>query len=65
MTGESITEASRRAIEERLSRVRARTAVNDHGEDLMEFIRRARRPELDERSLDELIGYDQGGTWPG
>lgn len=41
MTGESITEASRRAIEERLSRVRARAAAKDHGEDLMQFIRRA------------------------
>lgn len=60
-TGESIIVAVRRAIEERLSRVNARAAV-DSTDELAEFIRRARaRPLLDRRTDEEIIGYDQDG----
>lgn len=52
----------RRAIEERLTRVTARTAAQNEDEDLMEFGRRIRaRPRLDDRSPEEIIGYDQDG----
>ncbi|KGN31355.1 antitoxin [Knoellia sinensis KCTC 19936] len=60
-TGESITVAARRAIEERLERVRhqTRAARRSVGE---EIIARGRaRPILDERPVDEILGYDENG----
>jgi antitoxin VapB len=60
-TGESITVAARRAIEERLQRVRAR-ADAERRLDLSDLIERARsRPDLDTRSAEEIIGYDEYG----
>lgn len=60
-TGESITVAARRAIEERLARVRAR-ADAERRLDLSDLIERARsRPDLDTRSAEEIIGYDEFG----
>lgn len=60
--GESITVAARRAIEERLVRIRAQAGAEARGRDLMEFITRARaRPVLDDRSPEEIIGYDEDG----
>jgi antitoxin VapB len=60
-TGESITVAARRAIEERLQRVRAR-ADAERRLDLIDLIERARsRPDLDTRSAEEIIGYDEYG----
>ncbi|ACV76489.1 type II toxin-antitoxin system VapB family antitoxin [Nakamurella multipartita] len=60
--GESLTVATRRAIEERLSRLRARKRANDPDLGLDEFIRRGReRAVLDERSPDDIIGYDEHG----
>lgn len=63
-TGESITVAARRAIEERLARVRAREAAT-HDDDLT-FLRgvieRGRaRPVLDARSAEDILGYDEDG----
>lgn len=62
-TGESITVAARRAIEERLVRVRARAAVDGpEGEDLTQIIARGRqRRMLDERTPNEILGYDDAG----
>ena len=61
-TGESITVAARRAIEERLLRVRAReTAASVDGE-LLGIIARGRtRSILDDRSAEEILGYDDRG----
>ena len=60
-TGESITEAARRAIEERLDRVRARARVTSL-DSLGAIIARGRaRPYLDDRSDDEILGYDDQG----
>lgn len=61
-TGESLTEAIRRAIEERLERERNRA----HRQSLAHGIRRiqervAALPVLDSRSADEIIGYDDHG----
>lgn len=62
-TGESITEAARIAFAERLQRVTARR--DDSGARrarIQEIIDRARRkPPLDDRSADEIIGYDEDG----
>ena len=58
-TGESITVATRLAIQERLNRVRRRPA---QGRDLSDIISRGRaRPNLDDRTEDEILGYDAHG----
>ncbi|MDN5761927.1 MAG: type II toxin-antitoxin system VapB family antitoxin [Microlunatus sp.] len=62
-TGESITVAARTAIAERLQRVRARAAAGESRLDLSDLIDRARsRPDLDSRSPEEIIGYDDDGV---
>ncbi len=61
-TGESLTLATRRALEERLRRVGGaarRAALLD---DLAEIRRRWRAlPVVDPRSAEDIIGYDQNG----
>ncbi len=61
-TGETITVATRRAIEDRLRRVGADAAKAALIED-MEAIRRrlAALPVLDPRSMDDILGYDENG----
>lgn len=60
LTGETITEATRRAIEERLRRVRSAQQVDEF--DIDAIIERGRqRPILDSRSADDIIGYDEIG----
>lgn len=61
-TGESITVATRVAIEERLTRVRRRNAAAAPSNVLSEVIRRGRaRATVDTRSEDEILGYGPGG----
>jgi antitoxin VapB len=61
-TGESITVAARRAIEERLQRVRAQAAAGARANDLEAIIARGRRRRVfDERTADEILGYDGSG----
>lgn len=61
-TGETITVAARIAIEERLRRVRARREVHSRRDELHELIHRGRtRPILDQRSAEEILGYDADG----
>lgn len=61
-TGETITVAARRAIEERLQRIRARQTAVSSARTLDEIIHRGRaRAMLDPRSADEIIGYDDDG----
>ena len=58
-TGESITLATRQAIQERLDRLRRAPAK---GQDLTEIIRRGRaRQTLDERHDDDILGYGSDG----
>ncbi|WP_395727827.1 type II toxin-antitoxin system VapB family antitoxin [Nakamurella sp.] len=60
--GESITVATRRALQERLARIRARQAVAGSDLGLDEYIRRGReRAVLDARPGDEVLGYDEHG----
>lgn len=61
-TGESITVATKRALEERLRR----TVSDAHKAALFEDLeairgRLATLPVLDDRSPDEIIGYDENG----
>ena len=61
-TGESITDALRVAVRERLARVRRRSAVEQRSADLQRYIDRGRaRPTLDGRSAEAIIGYDEHG----
>jgi antitoxin VapB len=61
-TGESITEAARRALQERLDRVRSRAARPAMETTIAAIIRRGReRPVLDHRPADEILGYDADG----
>ncbi len=65
-TGESITRAVGRAIEERLEKLRREAPKEKTDEDLVERImeiarRSASRPVLDDRTADEILGYDEDG----
>lgn len=61
-TGESITVAAKRAIEERLLRVRAREAAASDDSELLGIIARGRsRTILDNRTAEEILGYDARG----
>jgi alkanesulfonate monooxygenase SsuD/methylene tetrahydromethanopterin reductase-like flavin-dependent oxidoreductase (luciferase family) len=62
-TGESVTTAVRRAAEERLDRVRRNRISGSLAAELLEIGRRcAALPELDGRSADEILGYDERGV---
>lgn len=59
LTGESITEATRRAVTERLDTVRRRARTTP---DLTDIIERGRsRAILDPRPIEEILGYDSEG----
>lgn len=61
-TGESITVAIRVAIQERLARLHARQSAAGDEDDLYRIIERGRRrAALDERPVDEILGYDDHG----
>lgn len=61
-TGETITVAARTAIAERLERVRARRNADTQAAELDAIVARGReRKMLDERTADEVLGYDQHG----
>lgn len=62
LTGESVTTAVRRAAEERLQRVRREHAERSLVDEILEIGRRcAALPDLDTRSADEILGYDEHG----
>ena len=62
LTGESLTEAIRIAMSERVARLRRQAAVSARAADLQRFIDRGRRrATLDDRSPEEIIGYDENG----
>jgi len=61
-TGESITVATRRALEERLRRVSSDARKAALLEDMAASRRRwSALPVLDHRSADEILGYDENG----
>jgi antitoxin VapB len=62
LTGESITTATKRAIEERLRRVGGHSRKTILLEELAEIRRRwSRMPVLDDRTPEEIVGYDERG----
>jgi antitoxin VapB len=61
--GESLTDAILHALEERLVRLQGRRVVADVEADLLGISRRcARLPDLDTRSADDILGYDEKGV---
>ena len=63
-TGETLTEAVTRALEERLGRYRRRSEaeVEARRRAMMEVIEEIKKlPVLDPRSPDEILGYDEHG----
>lgn len=62
LTGESLTEAVILALRERLERKRAANDNRPLSERLMELGRRfSSLPVLDDRTADEILGYDENG----
>ena len=60
---EQMTEAIRRALEERLDRLRAKARADVRGVELSQLIDRGRRrPVLDPRSPEEILGYGPDGV---
>lgn len=61
-TGETLTEAVTMAIEERLLRQRGRRTPRRLRAELMSISERcAALPDLDRRTADEILGYDEHG----
>jgi antitoxin VapB len=66
LTGESLTEAVRKALAERLQRERLRRGRprQSLADELNEIaLHCAGLHELDSRSADQIIGYDEKGLW--
>lgn len=62
LTGETITDALRTALGERLARIRRQSSVRQRMADLQRYIDRGRqRATLDRRTVDEILGYDEHG----
>lgn len=62
LTGESLTEAVLNALRERLQRQRALGRREDLKEALLAIGRRySELPLLDDRSVDEILGYGEDG----
>ena len=61
-TGETIAAATKRALQERLGRIDSDAAKAAQLEDLAACRRRwSSLPRLDNRSADEILGYDENG----
>lgn len=61
-TGEGLTEAVTRALEERLIRVRGKTKAPSLRAELAAIRKRCSSlPVLDRRTPDEILGYDENG----
>jgi|GEM_PF-242075 antitoxin VapB len=62
-TGETITEAITRALQERLQRLEAARSFTQYVMPIQRVQQRIReRPVLDARSADDVIGYDTDGA---
>lgn len=61
-TGESVTEAIRKALEERWNRLKTRRRSRLLTSQLEDLLRRVDAlPDLDSRPADEILGYDEHG----
>jgi antitoxin VapB len=61
-SGESITKAIIHSLEERLERLQGRRQASGIEEDILRISKRCSTlPELDGRSPEEILGYDERG----
>lgn len=65
LTGESITDAVRKALSERLERERLRRGQPSGLADRLAALGKecAALPDFDTRTPDEIAGYDENGMW--
>lgn len=62
-SGESLTEAIVRALEERLERIRGRRMAPDVVQEIMKISKRCSAlPDQDQRTPEEILGYDYIGV---
>ena len=62
LTGETETQAVTQALQERLDRLQARDSDRSLVDDILEIGRQCDMlPELDGRTADEILGYDEDG----
>jgi antitoxin VapB len=62
-TGGTITQAINQALEERLERLRGRSSAPDLVEEILKISKRCNAiPDRDQRSADEILGYDSIGV---
>ncbi len=62
MTGETKTEAVTRALHERIERIRRERGDRRLAEELNRIaLRCAKRPVLDDRAAEDILGYDSHG----
>ena len=66
LSDETITEAIIHALEERLERITGRRQAPDLMEDINTISRRCSNlPDLDTRTPDEILGYNDNGVFDG
>ena len=62
-SGETITQAIIRALEERLERMRGRRTVSDTAAEILKISKRCSQlPDRDVRMPEEILGYDEMGV---
>lgn len=62
-SGENLTQAIIHALEDYLQRIKGRRATTNLVDEIMTVSRRCRAlPDLDTRSVDEILGYDKDGA---
>ncbi len=62
-SGETITQAITHALEEKLERLRSRSTATDLVEEILKISMRCSAiPDQDQRSADEILGYDSIGV---
>jgi antitoxin VapB len=63
MSGENLTQAIINALEERLERLRGRRTTANITEEIMAISRRCSSlPDQDQRSPEEILGYNRSGV---
>ena len=61
-SGETLTQAIIRALEERLERLRGRRRLTDMKREILKISERCSAlPDIDPRSPDDILGYDSSG----
>jgi antitoxin VapB len=61
-TGESITEAIQKSLQERWERLKARRRGRVLSRQIEDILQRVdAMPTIDDRSADEILGYDENG----